>query len=74
MFSMYINNLNDYLTYSKASLYADAMALCTSGKTQVDIMRNLNLKLTVVNKWLGFGLKTTFIFQINIRKLFQCLA
>ena len=38
MFIMYINDLTDYLTYCKASLYADDTALFTLAETQVDIM------------------------------------
>ncbi len=38
--------------YSKASLYADDIALVTSAETQVDIMLNLNIELSIVNEWL----------------------
>ena len=52
MFIMYINDLSDHLNYCKASLYADDTALITSAETQVDIMLNLNIELSIINEWL----------------------
>ena len=52
MFIMYINDLGKYLTDSKVSLYADDTALYTASTTQIELVLNLRVELSVVNEWL----------------------
>ncbi len=53
LFIMYINDLVDYLVTCKASLYADDTALYTSADSQVEIMLNLRIDLSIVYEWLN---------------------
>ena len=52
LFILYINDLGDYLIDSSISLYADDTALYTSGNSQIELMLNFRVELTVVNEWL----------------------
>ena len=52
IFILYINNLGDYLLDSSVSLYADDTALYTSADSQVEIMLNFRVELSIVSKWL----------------------
>ena len=50
---VYINDLEKYLEDSKVSLYADDTALHVEGQSQIDIMLNLRLELSIVYEWLN---------------------
>ena len=52
MFIMYINDLSTYLSDSKVSLYADDTALYTSSSSQIELVLNLRLEISVVDEWL----------------------
>ncbi len=52
MFIMYINDLGTYLSDSKVSLYADDTALYTSSSSQIELVLNLRLEISVVDEWL----------------------
>ena len=53
LFIIYINDLYKYLTECSISLYADDTALYTSAKTQIEIMLNFQLELSLVQEWLN---------------------
>ena len=52
MFIMYINDLGSYLSDSKVSLYADDTALYTSSSSQIELVLNLRVELSVIDEWL----------------------
>ena len=52
MFIMYINDLSSYLSESKVSLYADETALYTSSSSQIELVLNLRLEISIVDEWL----------------------
>ena len=52
MFIMYINDLGTYLVDSKVSLYADDTALYSSAGTQIELVLNLRVELSIVGEWL----------------------
>ena len=52
LFTIYINDLGKYLENSKICLYADDTALYVQGRSQVDIMLDLRLELSMVCEWL----------------------
>ncbi len=52
LFILYINDLGDYLLDSSISLYADDTALYTTASTQVELMLNFRVEVSIVNEWL----------------------
>ena len=52
LFITYINDLGQYINQCKLSLYADDTALYTSGHTQIEIMLNFRLELSIVDHWM----------------------
>ena len=52
LFISYMNDLSQYVNYCKLSLYADDTALYTSGRSQVDIMLNFRMELTIIDHWM----------------------
>ena len=52
LFILYINDLSDYLLDSSVSLYADDTALYTTAESQVEIMLNFRVELSIVSEWL----------------------
>ena len=48
LFIIYINDLHKYLNEWLISLYADDMALYTTAQTQIEIMLNFQLELSLV--------------------------
>ena len=49
---LYINDLSKYLYKSKVSLYADDTALYLQARTQVEIMLDLRIELSLIYEWL----------------------
>ena len=49
---MYKNDLREYIQYCKLSLYTNDTALYTPGKSEVDIMLNFRIELTVIDRWI----------------------
>ena len=52
LFILYINDLSNYLIDSSISLYADDTALYATATTQVELMLNFRVELTIVTEWL----------------------
>ena len=48
-----INDLHKYLNECSIGLYADDTALYTSAKSQIEIMLNFQLELSLVQEWLN---------------------
>ena len=52
LFITYINGLNEYIQFCKLSLHADDTVLYTSGKSQVEIMLNFRMELSIIDLWM----------------------
>ena len=63
LFSLYINDLPNYLDATSVSLYADDTALYYGSKSYLDIILTLRIELETINQWL-FPNKLT----LNVRK------
>ena len=63
LFILYINDLGKYLESSNISLYADDTALYVQGRSQVDIILDLHLELSMVCEWLKVNRLT-----LNVKK------
>ncbi len=52
LFIIYINDLANYLTETKCSLYADDTAVYCSNNSIIDVVLSLHIDLTTVSEWL----------------------
>ncbi len=52
LFIIYINDLSNYLSETKTSLYADDTAIYCSGSSVVDNVLSLRIDLSTVTEWL----------------------
>ena len=63
LFSLYINDLPEYLESTSVSLYADDTALYCGSDTYLDIILNLRIELETVHQWLLLNKLT-----LNVKK------
>ena len=59
LFIVYINDLIEYLSESKAKLYADDMAVYLSSPSYIDLLLGLQIEMETVFDWLKKANKFT---------------
>ena len=64
LFSLYINDLPEYIDQADISLYADDTAILVSSASYIDIVPSLRIELELIKQWLYLN-----ELMLNVKKL-----